>query len=82
MSLTLPARSLADIARVARTVACGHCDRVPGEPCTAAGDHLSRYVLAARHGLLSSDDIGMVFLAAPAVLTPATLVRLELEVVR
>ena len=47
-------------AGAARLVNCGTCGQRPGRPCTAAGDHLARYLRAGRRGLLSRGDLAAV----------------------
>ena len=51
-----------------RSVPCS-CRALPGQPCTAHGNHLARYLTAATTGVISSDHLKAV-IATLTVLAP------------
>ena len=51
-----------------RSVPC-HCRAVPGQPCTAHGDHLARYLRAEKSGAIGRDHLKAV-IATLTVLAP------------
>jgi len=67
------ARSRREISEAARLANCGHCWRMPGEPCTPEGDHVARYARAMRRGLISGAEL-IAVLQALGPFTGATLV--------
>jgi hypothetical protein len=61
----------------ARRVTCGFCWQAPGEPCTADGFHLARFLRAHRRGLITRAELVTVLatltvIAEGAVVTEET----------
>lgn len=57
----------------ARRMTCGFCWQAPGEPCTAGGYHLARFLRAFQHGLISRAELVGV-LATLTVISEASVV--------
>src|SRR5260370_31977766 len=73
--LPRPVHTLAE--QGARRVTCGFCWQAPGEPCTAGGFHLARFLRAHRRGLITRAELVTVLatltvIAEGAVVTEAT----------
>jgi hypothetical protein len=59
--------SLARLTELARLCLCGQCWQQPGQPCETSppGDHLARYLRAARRGLIGHEELSSLLVTDP-----------------